>query len=658
MRKKLNELRRLLAVAVIIQAGLLVFFRTGLNRSITTAAIILIVEAVLLYFSTDRFVSLITDHSTEIQAVLGTSAEEAFLFGEVGMVHYDEEHVITWMSELFEQRGINRVGTKVLAWLPEADDLINGRSDIAQVELDERSYQITRKEDEAVLFFRDVTEMIRYQKAYEQGMPVVGMASLDNYEESTQYEDETVVSAINVAVRSPLTEYCKNHGIMVKRVNNYRYLLLLNERIFNDLAADRFSILNTVRRAAQKQDVSITLSMAFARGTENYQELDDMVTRLMDLAQSRGGDQVAVQVAGEDVKYFGGSSEAAEKRSRVRVRVMAHTLRELISRSSNVIICGHKEADFDCIGSAIGMAKVSQALRRQAVIIARTGGIEEKLAQVMEEHKEELRQELTFVTESEALNQLQENTLVIMVDHHNVRQSNGARVLEQAKNVVIIDHHRRSSEMGVKPVLVYIEAGASSACELVTELIPYISNRAEITELEATIMLAGMTVDTGHFRVRTGARTYDAASTLRRFGADPLAVDEYLKDSYEQFAQKAAVMNMSERMDRGIVIAPVRGMILSRSMMSQAADSLLEIQGVEAAFVLANNTDGETAISARSAGRVNVQRIMEKMQGGGHMTAAAMQRPRTDIEEVRKELIDIIEEYFREVHQNEGNSEK
>ena len=150
-----------------------------------------------------------------------------------------------------------------------------------------------RKEDEAVLFFRDVTEMIRYQKAYEQGMPVVGMASLDNYEESTQYEDETVVSAINVAVRSPLTEYCKNHGIMVKRVNNYRYLLLLNERIFNDLAADRFSILNTVRRAAQKQDVSITLSMAFARGTENYQELDDMVTRLMDLAQSRGGDQVA-----------------------------------------------------------------------------------------------------------------------------------------------------------------------------------------------------------------------------------------------------------------------------------------------------------------------------------------------------------------------------
>ncbi|MBR2595462.1 MAG: DHH family phosphoesterase, partial [Solobacterium sp.] len=202
------------------------------------------------------------------------------------------------------------------------------------------------------------------------------------------------------------------------------------------------------------------------------------------------------------------------------------------------------------------------------------------------------------------------------------------------------------------------EAGASSACELVTELIPYISNRAEITELEATIMLAGMTVDTGHFRVRTGARTYDAASTLRRYGADPLQVDEYLKDSYEQFAQKAAVMNMSERMDRGVVIAPVRGMILSRSMMSQAADNLLEIQGVEAAFVLANNTDGETAISARSAGRINVQRIMEKMQGGGHMTAAAMQRPRTDIDEVRKELIDTIEEYFREVQQNESNSEK
>lgn len=657
MQQKMSNIKSRLIIAVIIQTVLLLAFRFVLNQSILTASTILVLEALMLYYAFNTFEVLSEEYIRGVSDVLGSTARDAYLFGELGVVIYDDEHVITWMSDLFALRGISEVGSKVLGWLPDAEPLLKGKADQTIVKIGDRTYEVARKDDEQALLFKDITELNNYRMAFEDGRIVVGMASLDNYEESTQYEDEAVVSAINLAVRTPFTEYCKEHGILVKRVSNYRYFMVLNEKIFQDLASDHFSVLNTVRKAAQKQDVSITLSMAFARGTTNYEDLDDMVARLMNLAQSRGGDQVAVQMAGEDVKYFGGSSEATEKRSRVRVRVMAHTLRELISRSSNVIICCHRMADFDCIGSALGVACITQTLKKPTCIIAKTGGIEEKLNAVLEANKEELEKEVMFVTEQEALNQLKEKTLVIMVDHHNTRQSNGGKVLEMAKTVAVIDHHRRSSEMGVQPVLLYVEASASSASELIVEMMPYISNRIKLSELDATIMLAGMTVDTQRFRVRTGARSFDAASNLRRLGADPLKVDEYLKDSFDEFAAKTSVLADSECYENGIIITPVKDRIMTRSMMSQIADDLLQIQDIKAAFVIANDDHEQTCISARSNGTMNVQVIMEKMSGGGHMTAAAMQRPVCDIEDVKNELLTYLEQYFKE-EKDESNSEK
>ncbi len=657
MLTKINRVRRALIILVFIElAAIIALSIIGTDLWYFICIAITVIQIIMYIYLTDRFDKLKEEQTVGVREILGNTAKEAYLYGGIGMVAYDDNHVITWMSDLFYNRGINRVGKKVLVWIPEAEALIHGDSDTAEVQLDEKIYEVTKKEDEPVLFFKDITEKHNYELAYEDERVVIGMASLDNYEESTQYEDEAAVSSINVAVRTPFTEYCKEHGILVRRINNYRYLLILNEKIFSDLAADHFSILNTVRKAAVKQEVSITLSMAFARGTDNYGILDEMVVNLMDLAQTRGGDQVAVQSAGEDVKYFGGSSEAVEKRSRVRVRVMGHSLRELISRSSNVIIVGHKEQDFDCMGSALGVSYMAQKLRKPVCIIEKTGGVEAKLKAVLEANKEELAEEVSFVTENEAVNQIQAKTLVIMVDHHNIKQSNGAKVLEQAKNVAIIDHHRRSTEMGVKPIFMYIEAGASSACELITELIPYVSRHIEISELDATIMLAGMTIDTGRFVVRTGARTYDAASALRRMGADPQKVNEYLKDSYSDFALKSSIMSMSKNYPHHVIITPVKGKAVTRSLMSQCADSLLQIQNVDAVFVIANTDEDQTAISARSNGKINVQMVMEALHGGGHMTAAAMQRSKCNIDDLEKELATALENYFKEEKQDESNS--
>ena len=657
MRKSLSETRRILIIVTIVEALLLFFFRAGLDRMILPAVIILIIQVAAYFYLTERFESMMEEQAIGVRDALGVTAEKAFLFGEIGLLMYDDDYVITQMSELFEQRGLNHVGSKVLSWLPEVDPLISGQGDTATVQLDERMYEITRREDEPVLIFRDITEQHNAMLSYSEERPVIGIAVLDNYDEVTQYEDDASLSNINAAVRTPLTDYFRERGILLKRISNSRYFMVLNEKMFSDLVSDHFSILNTIRRSAAKQDLAISLSMAFARGTERLEELDEIAVKLIDLAQSRGGDQVVVQQAGGEVKYFGGSSEATEKRSRVRVRVMANTFRELISRSSNVIICGHRNMDFDCVGSAIGVARAATALNKQVCIIGKTGGIEEKLAKVLAKNAEELNQEVRFVTESEAINQLQANTLTVMVDHHNIKQSNGSKLLESASKIAIIDHHRRSTEMGVKPVLVYIEAGASSACELITEMMPYISSRIEISELAANIMLAGMTIDTNRFHVRTGARTFEAAAALRKMGADPMQVDDYLKDTYDELTLKASCMSKAKRHDNAIITIPYKDGVLTRSLMSQVADQMLEIQGIDAVFVIADDTEGETAISARSNGKVNVQRIMEAIGGGGHMTAAAVQRKRCDIDELEQELLEKTEEYFREVR-NEGNTEE
>ncbi len=649
MQQKMSRIKQIVFVALAIQLAVIILLQLIFKINILPGILVLIVEALITVYLLDYFQSANEEESIGLEKYLGGSYAEAYLVGGVGMMNYDENYVITWQSELFKERGLDRIGSKLLTWLPEANDIISGETEKVSVTIDQYVYEVSKRENAPTIFFKDITLLNKYRGKYNEEHVVLGLASFDNYEESTMYADDADIANINATIRTPLNEYFQKFGVFLRRLNNNRYLLVLNEKIYREIAADRFSILNIVRKASQKAEVSITLSMAFAKGSSNFAELDETVTKLMDLAQTRGGDQVAIQVVGEDVKYFGGSTEAAEKRSRVRVRVMAHALRDLIQHSSNVIICGHKNADFDCIGSAICLSKMASAFNKPVSIIAKTGGIEEKLDAAMKGNEKELAEDITFVTEGEAINQLKDDTLVIMTDHHNILQSNGAKLLEMAERIVVIDHHRRSTDMGVKPILIYIEAGASSTCEILTEMIPFVSSKVDISELEATFMLAGMTIDTRKWRERTGVRTYDAASALRKLGADPQVAYDYLKDTYDEFVLKSAIMNASERYPDGIVIAAVENEKITRSIMSQVADSLLSIQDVKAAFVIAQDKNtGINSISARSNGEINVQAIMEAMHGGGHMTAAATQRKDATVKELKEELINIIEQQKKE----------
>ncbi|MEA5026936.1 Cyclic-di-AMP phosphodiesterase GdpP [bioreactor metagenome] len=597
------------------------------------------------------------DRIVEVSKILGSDAKEAFAYGDIGMLTYDENFVITWMSDFFISREINYIGEKVTKWLPDINRIFQGDEDSIVLEFQDAYYEIERKADSQMLFFKDITYEHQLELSYENEKVVVGLIHLDNYDEATQYQEEMNISIIDSEIKQPIIDWAKAKGMLIKRIKNDRFMVVLNETIFAKLVEARFSIMQEIQKTSDSYAIPITLSMAYARGTTDFQQLDEMLNNLLELAQSRGGDQVAIKKFGEDVKYFGGNREAQEKRSKVRVRVIAQTLRELIEQSHNVIIVGHKEMDFDCMGAAIGMSRIVSTYNKVVSIVYQDGDMEEKLAAALNKYSVQLQARLNFVNEIEALSILEESTLVIMVDHHNIQQTNAPELINRAKRIVVIDHHRRKTDFSFMPLLVYIESGASSVSELITELFPYQLSKVNVSEEEATIMFTGILIDTNRFKSRTGSRTFEAASQLKSLGADPVEADELLKDNYAEFELKTGVLKYCEKLDNGVIVTPYGGdTLLSRSIMSQIANEILSVQNIEAAFVIAMIDDDTVALSARSTGNINVQVIVEQMHGGGHFTAAALQRKDGTVEEIYSELKNVLANYFSE-RKNENESD-
>lgn len=657
MLDKIERLKLQIGIVFIVEvvAVLAVLFLLGWT-AIWLAAILLVINIAAFAYLVMTYDNEISENSISISRVLGSDAKEAFIFGQVGLVTYDDNYSITWMSDMFEEREIDFVGEKITLWLPETVALFQGDEEQISLPYLERIYKVVRKADAQVLFFQDITEEEELREAYDNEKVVMGMIYMDNYEETTQYEEESKIAMLDSLIRQPVVEWCRSHGMFLRRVKSDRYLVVLNEQIYQNIEKEKFSILTHIRNQSQEHELPITLSMAFARGTDDFAVLDEMVNNLLELAQSRGGDQVAIRVYGSEVQYYGGRTESQEKRSRVRVRVMAQTLRDLIEKSESVLIVGHKNMDFDCMGAALGISCIANSYNREAWIVSGSGGIEEKLQAALNAYQDELYDRHRFIDEEMALNLLHDDTLVIMVDHHNAEQSGAQRVLEKAKKVVVIDHHRRNADFTFIPVMVYIESSASSTCELVTEFFPYQMNKVKVAYEEATIMFTGILIDTMHFKNRTGSRTFEAAAELKKLGADPIEADNLLKDSYSEFELKTNILKYSIRRENGIIVTPYKeNRILSRAIISQVADMLLSVQGVEAAFIIARTKENEVSISARSGGEINVQVIMEKMDGGGHFTAAALQRPDTTVELMEEELNQVLNDYFKEEEADESN---
>lgn len=574
--------------------------------------------------------------------------EEALLEMPIGVMLINDDYYIEWsnpyMTDCLQENTL--VGRSLYDVADALIPVIKQEIEMDTITLYNRKFQVLYKKDEKLLYFFDITEQATIEKKYEEERPVIGIVYLDNYDEITQGMDDQTRGNLNSRVTSLLNEWANSFGIYLKRINSDRYIAFFNEKILDTLEKGKFSILDDIRDSAASHKLPLTLSVGVGVGVPSLPELGGLAQSSLDLALGRGGDQVAIKYPNGKVKFFGGKTNPIEKRTRVRARVISHALSELIQESDIVFIMGHKYPDMDAIGASIGILKIAEMNQVESYVILDKQEIDQGVHKLLQEVKERTDIFSNFISPEEALEMNMDNALLIIVDTHKPSLVIEEKLVNRIERIVVIDHHRRSEEFVQNPLLVYMEPYASSTSELVTELLEY-QPSGKISILEATALLAGIIVDTKSFTLRTGSRTFDAASYLRSKGADTVLVQKFLKEDLNTYLNRAKLLEKATFYKKGIAIT--RGdsnTHYSQVLIAQTADTLLSMENVEASFVISKRPDNSVGISARSLGKINVQIIMEQMQGGGHLTNAATQLQNTTIEEAEAKLKAVIDQTF------------
>lgn len=581
--------------------------------------------AVILFFI-KRADSLIRQ---EIDAYISTLSyrlkkvgEEALMEMPIGIMLFNDQYYIEWanpfLSSCFNESTL--VGRSLYDTCESVVPLIKQEVESETVTLNDRKFRVVIKRDERLLYFFDVTEQIQIEKLYENERTVLAYIFLDNYDDVTQGLDDQTRSTMNSQVTSLLNAWAQEYGIFLKRTSSERFIAVLNEHILTELENSKFSILDEVREKTSFDGVALTLSVGVGASVSSLKELGDLAQSSLDLALGRGGDQVAIKLPNGKVKFYGGKTNPMEKRTRVRARVISHALKEIVTESSNVIIMGHKFPDMDSIGAAIGILKVAQANNKDGFIVIDPNQIGSSVQRLIGEIKKYEELWSRFITPEEAMEISNDDTLLVIVDTHKPSLVMEERLVNKIEHIVVIDHHRRGEEFIRDPLLVYMEPYASSTAELVTELLEYQPKRLKINMIEATALLAGIIVDTKSFSLRTGSRTFDAASYLRAKGADTVLVQKFLKETVDSYIKRAKLIQHTVLYKDNIAIASLpenEEEYFDQVLIAQAADSLLSMSEVEASFAVARRDEQTVCISARSLGEVNVQIIMEALKAEG-----------------------------------------
>ncbi|WP_433944803.1 DHH family phosphoesterase [Paenibacillus sp. SN-8-1] len=596
-----------------------------------------------------EMVQYITELTFRIKRVEG----EAISRLPFGVILYAEDKTVEWHNRFVTGmfgRGtvVGQPLTELLPPLPQLSrDKREGDHNRSTVEviINERNYELTIQADERLIYVHDMTELAVLREKYEDERLALGIIMLDNLDEASQGMDDQQRAALIARVASSLTAWAKQYKVYLRRLSSERYLMMFNHRSLKELEQSRFVILDEVREMTADLKVPMTLSIGLAFGADSISELGELAQSSLDMALGRGGDQAAVK-SGQRLSFYGGKTTAVEKRTRVRARVIAHALRDLMQESDRVIIMGHRVPDLDVIGASIGVLKAADMYNVEAHIVL--DGVNPAIERIMERIEKDDALKKRFISPDQAMALMTENTLLIIVDTHKASMTMEPRLVGEARRVVIVDHHRRGEEFINEAVLVYLEPYASSACELVTELLQYIHEKVELSPLEATALLAGITVDTKHFALHTGSRTFEAAGFLRRGGADTVMVQRILKEDLQEYIEKAEIIKHARMIHGHIALAVTEpNRKIPQLLIAQVADTLLNMTNVLASFVISSRPDGLIGISARSLGTMNVQVVMERLGGGGHLTNAAAQLECSQAE-AEKRLLEVLDEIEKE----------
>ena len=646
--EKKKELRILIftfAFAFFLLFILMSFYNKWLGM---TGVLIEVLFLVLFIAGERKFTEKLKEDISTLSYRVKSTGEKIVMNLPFGVMFIDEDLFIQWanpyLERLFQEEDLS--GKSLYDLVDELIPIIKQEKQSGTIALFDKQFRIYYQKEDQLVFFFDITDFARLKEKYQAEKPVLAIIYLDNYDEVTQGMDDEARGSLNSQVTSILNDWAKQFGVFIKRINSERFIAFLNEKILHELEDDKFSILDTVREAMAEQDIPLTLSIGVGIAAENLPELGDLAQSSLDLALGRGGDQVAIKLPEGKVRFYGGKTNPVEKRTRVRARVISHALGELMEESRLILIMGHRYPDMDAVGSSIGLLKIAKIHQPNAFVVLNEDELDRSVERLLEYVKQKPEIYRHFISAEQALDLDLRNALLVIVDTHKPSFCIEERLVEKIDRIVVIDHHRRSEEFVQNPLLVYMEPYASSTSELVTELLEY-QPIEKIDMIEATALLAGIIVDTKSFTLRTGSRTFDAASFLRSRGADTILVQNLLKGDLKTFIQKSKIIENVDFYRDGIAIAKANeDEMTSQILLAQTADTLLTMENVLASFVIGRKSDGTVGISARSLGHVNVQLIMELLHGGGHLTNAATELEDVTIDEAERMLKQAIDEYF------------
>lgn len=512
-------------------------------------------------------------------------------------------------------------------------------------------YNVIKNEQEKnakylmMLYWLDKTDYLKLEKKYNEEKNAILLIQVDGYDEVLKSASEDKKPLINVEIEKTLSALEAHTNGALKRTSKDKFYLIMNKKELKELEAEKFSILDKIRQIDTGNNLPVTISMGIGIDGDTINENLKLATGALDLALGRGGDQAVVKTK-DKFAFYGGKSKAVEKKTKVKSRLIGHALREVILESDNVYIMGHKYPDMDAMGSAVGIYDICKSCNKPANIILDSSN--ESIDEFVKRLKELEYYKNLFIDKDEAIKNCTKNTLVVVVDTHRPNYTECEEVLGLSEKIVVIDHHRRGVEFINDTVLLFHEIYVSSTCEMVTELVQYMEEDVNINKLTAEGLLAGISLDTKNFAFKTGVRTFEAASYLRKVGADTIEVKKLFNSDVKDFITKADIIRSTKIIKNRICLAYSDQELENINVViAQAADELLNIKEVEASFVLGQK-EGKVFISARSLGNINVHVLMEKLGGGGHIDIAGAQLKDVPLPEAYKLVNDIIEQYLKE----------
>ena len=632
----------------------------------------IVLYVIIVLISNRRNRPLLINELVNFATQYGTVQKQLLNDFEIPYALLDYNSRFLWMNEKFTEitgkdKNYHKSVTTVFPSLTK--DILQKSEAVGSINvmLDDRNYRISMKriyfdsvtKDSAIvaindtdeyltaIYLFDETELNRYIRENEEQKLVAGLIYIDNYEEALDSIEDVKRSLLIALVDRKVNKYFTEIDALVRKIEKDKYFVVFKYKYLEQLSADKFKLIEDVKSIKVGNEMAITLSIGVGAGGVSYTQNYEYARMGIDLALGRGGDQVVVK-EGEEVTYYGGKAKQVERNTRVKARVKAHALREIIESREHVVIMGHTISDVDSLGAAIGVYCAARVLGKKAQIVLNE--VTTSLRPLVECFTEEKGYPADlFIKNEEALLITNKNTLVMVVDTNRPSYTECPELLNRTDTICVFDHHRQNSEVIENPVLSYIEPYASSACEMIAEVLQYFSENIKLEPSEADCIYAGILIDTNNFMTKTGVRTFEAAAYLRRAGAEVTRVRKMLRNDMAAYKARAEAVRHAEvyRGAFAISVCPADNIESPTIVGAQAASELLNIVGIKASFVL-TEYQGKIYISSRSIDEINVQLIMERVGGGGHLNVAGAQLTNCTIQEAKRMIQDTIDEMIKE----------